>query len=224
MATPRRVGARGLQAGNWDLATGNSSPDLPPDVGSYMVVGLGEAGWDCQVGRHISMSAWIGRFSSWVTVLVAAVPAGLAQGTFLFTNSNGAKTVPFTDCAGKPIAGDGYRVEVLVLNPKTGAVDPGVELLATGGTNWVKLAPVGFLEGKAAGLFVGGTVRVPFVAPGQEAKLTLRAWEVSTGADFASAKVRGETNITIKLGAIGSPPSFPSRLRPLQGLKICPVK
>lgn len=155
--------------------------------------------------------------------LSVVVPVGLGQGTFLFTNSNQARTVPFTDCDGKAVGGEGYRVEVLVKNPKTGAVDPNVELLQKDLT-WTKLAPVGMLEGKAAGIFSGGTVRVPFIAPGQEAQLTIRSWQLSSGADFASAKVRGETNITIKLGGIGSPPSFPSRLRGLQGLKLCPVK
>ncbi len=155
--------------------------------------------------------------------LWTVVPAGFGQGTFLFTNSNQARTVPFTDCEGKAVAGEGYRVEVVVKNPKTGAVDPNVEMLQKDLT-WTQLAPVGMLEGKAAGIFTGGTVRVPSIAPGQEAQLTVRSWQLASGADFASAKVRGETNITVKLGGIGSPPSFPARLRGLQGLKLCPVK
>jgi hypothetical protein len=47
---------------------------------------------------------------------------------------------------------------------------------------------------------------------------------VASGADFASAKVRGETNINVKLGGIGNPPSFPSRLTGLKGLKVCEAK
>lgn len=169
------------------------------------------------------MNAWLGKISGLAVMLLVFVPAGLGQGTFLFTNSNQARTVPFTDCEGKAVAGEGYRVEVVVRNPKTGAVDPNVELLQKDLT-WTKLTSVGMLEGKAAGIFSGGTVRVPSVAPGQEALLTIRSWQLASGADFASAKVRGETNITVKLGGIGSPPSFPSRLRGLQGLKLCPVK
>ena len=162
----------------------------------------------------------------WISAGVAvwfAVPSVWSQGTFMFTNSNRNRTVPITGCDGKPIAGAGYLVEVLVRNPKTGEMDAGLEVLQSDAT-WKKLAPVPMLEGGTAGLFAGGTVRVPSVAPGQEAQLTIRVWQVASGADFASAKVRGETNITVKLGGIGNPPSFPSRLTGLKGLKVCEAK
>jgi hypothetical protein len=162
----------------------------------------------------------------WMTVGVAAwitVPCAWSQGTFMFTNSNRSRTVPFTGCDGKPIAGAAYLVDVLVRNPKTGELDPGVEVLQSD-AKWKRLTPVPMLEGATAGLFAGGTVRVPSVPPGQEAQLTIRVWQVASGADFASAKVRGETNITVKLGGIGNPPSFPSRLTGLRGLKVCEAK
>jgi hypothetical protein len=53
----------------------------------------------------------------WMTVGVAAwmaVPSAWSQGTFMFTNSNRSRTVPFTGCDGKPIAGAAaHRGEVL---------------------------------------------------------------------------------------------------------------
>lgn len=156
----------------------------------------------------------------WGVVAIAAAPCVQAQGTFLFTNSNRSRTVPFTDCDGKPLAGEAYRVEVVARNPKTGAVDPGLEVLQKDGS-WARLGTVPMLDGATAGLFAGGTVRVPTVAPGQEAQLTIRVWQVASGADYASAKVRGETNVVVKLGGIGNPPTFPSRLSGLKGLKVC---
>lgn len=152
---------------------------------------------------------------------VAAAASLPAQGTFVFSNNIQAKTVRITDCDGKPASGDAFKVEILVRNPETRNFDTPIEILRPDKT-WAKATPVGFLEGTGAGIFHGGTARVPFLAPGKEAELNVRVWQAASGATFDTAKVRGQTNITVKLGGIGSPPSFPARLRTLQGIKLCP--
>lgn len=161
--------------------------------------------------------------------LACLLPLGLAalsthaQGTFTFTNNNQSKTVPVTDCDGKPLSGDGYRVEVLVKNPTSGAFVGGLEHIGKD-SKWSPLQPVPLFTGKAAGIFHAGTVRVPFIPPGKEAILRIRVWQVSSGADFTAASVRGETETTVQLGGVGNPPSLPSRLTGLKGPVVCAAK
>lgn len=75
---------------------------------------------------------------------------------------------------------------------------------------------------KAAWVLQAGTVRVPFVAPGQEARLRVRAWLATGGAAYDQAKVRAETNIVVMLGGVGQPPSFPATLRNFPSITLCP--
>jgi len=153
----------------------------------------------------------------------AAALSTSAQGTFSFTNNNQARTVPVTGCDGKPLSGDGYRVEVLVKHPGNSTFVGGLEHIGRD-SKWSPLEPVPLFTGKAAGIFHGGTVRVPFIPPGQDALLRIRVWQVSSGADFTSAKIRGETETTVKLGGVGNPPSLPTRLTELKGPVVCAAK
>jgi len=159
--------------------------------------------------------------------LVAAVATGMAsmgmmgQGLFVFTNAQPPKGAPLLGCDGKPVSGPDYRVDVAVHNPATGAWDAGLDVQAKDGS-WSKLAPVKLLEGRLLGFFQAGTVRVPFVAPGQEARLRVRAWLATGGAAYDQAKVRAETNIVVMLGGVGQPPSFPATLRNFPSITLCP--
>jgi hypothetical protein len=164
------------------------------------------------------LSGWMGAVILWMAVM-----PGMGQGTFLFSNSIPGKTELVTDCEGKPLGGANYRVEVLAKDPKTGRFESGLERLQADGT-WVGVEPLSVLEGKAAGIFYGGTTRVPFVAAGQEATLLVRVWDSSTGRDYGSAGVKGETELVIKLGGVGNPPTFPARLRGFAGIRVCPKK
>jgi len=145
----------------------------------------------------------------------------MGQGLFTFTNAQPPKGSPLVGCDGKPVSGPDYRVDVAAHNPATGAWDDGVETPGKNGS-WTKLGPLPLLEGKLPGYFQGGTVRVPFVAPGQEARLRIRAWLATGGVGYDQAKVRFETNMVVMLGGVGQPPSFPARLRNFPTLRLCP--
>ena len=145
----------------------------------------------------------------------------MAQGVFVFTNVSPPTGTPVVGCDGKPVSGPDYRVDLAVQNPATGQWDAGLDVLSQDGA-WGKFKPLGLKEGKLAGLFYGGTVRVPFVAPGQEARLRVRTWLATGGADFDRAKVRAETNLVVTLGGVGQLPSLPTRIRNFPTLKLCP--
>lgn len=159
-------------------------------------------------------------------LLVAAValacgPHASAQGVFLFTNAQAPKGKPVVGCDGTPLSGPDYRVDLAVLNPATGTWDAAIEVASKDGS-WSKAAPVSLKEGKLAGLFQGGTVRVPFVAPGKEARLRIRAWIATQGADYDHAKTRTEAQATVVLGGGGQLPSLPGRIQDFPALKLCP--
>ena len=147
--------------------------------------------------------------------------AVMAQGVFIFSNAVPPKGRPVTGCDDKPVSGPDYRVDVAAHNPATGKWDAALEVSGVDG-KWAALGPVRIKEGNLAGLFQGGTVRVPFVAPGQEAKLRVRAWLAADGAGFERATVRAETNMVVVLGGVGDVPSLPTRLRNFPTLKLCP--
>lgn len=159
--------------------------------------------------------------------LVAAVATGTAsmgmsgQGLFTFTNAQPPKGSPLLGCDGKPVSGPDYRVDVAVHNPATGTWDANLDVQAKDGS-WSKLGPVKLVESKLVGFFQAGTVRVPFVAPGQEARLRIRAWVAAGGSDFDRAQVRAETNMVVMLGGAGQLPSFPARLRNFPSITLCP--
>lgn len=153
--------------------------------------------------------------------LLAFGHAAWAQGVFFFTNAQAPKVRPVVGCDGKPVSGPDYRVDLAVQNPATGQWDAAVEVTTKDG-GWARLGPVGLKEGKLAGLFQGGTVRVPFVAPGQEARLRIRAWLGMQGASYDQSKVRAEAQATVMLGGAGQLPSLPGRIVDFPTLKLCP--
>lgn len=145
----------------------------------------------------------------------------IAQGLFTFTNAQPPKGSPLLGCDGKPVAGPDYRVAVAVHNPASGSWDDALEVQAKDGS-WARLGPVKLLDGKLPGFFQAGTVRVPFVAPGQEARLRVRAWLATGGGTYDQAKVRAEANMVAMLGGVGNPPSLPARLRNFPTMTLCP--
>lgn len=157
---------------------------------------------------------------AWVAWTGFGLPA-MAQGVFVFGNAVPPKGRPVVGCDAKPVSGPGYRVDLAAHNPATGNWDGALEVSGADG-KWTKLEPVRLKEGNLAGLFHAGTVRVPFVAPGQEAKLRVRAWLATDGVDFDRATVRAETNMVVVLGGVGDLPSLPTRLRNFPTIKLCP--
>jgi hypothetical protein len=150
---------------------------------------------------------------------VASSAAVVAQGLFSFTSAAGDRpTINGLD--GEPVGGANYLVEVLVLDAGSGEFAGG--LLRNTATGQVDFQPISPLAGATSiGLFSGGTIEVPFVAPGAEATLLVRAWDVTTGADYASAVIKGETSFNMELG--GPAPTPPNPILPhYQGIQLVP--
>lgn len=157
-----------------------------------------------------------------VVATLASILTASAQGTIDFSN---IKT------AGRPrislwcvpegttpeyIAGPNFLVDILVKNPATG----NYEGILKNGAPFTGVAP---LTGSNAGLFSGGTLVVPFVAPDAKADVLVRAWDVRTGATFASALYKNAIAFSIdKLGGAGSPPSLPAVMANFQVFALCP--
>lgn len=146
--------------------------------------------------------------------------AALAQGTFSCTNVRLPAGL-VTDCAGQPVGGPDYRMEVRVSNPRTQAYDAGILQVTTTGNH--PLGNVTLFTGKNAGRFSAGTLLVPFVAPGAEATVELRAWDKTTGETFDVATVRGASVVKVRLGGAGQPPSMPGSIPQFTGIRLCPV-
>lgn len=153
-------------------------------------------------------------------LLLGRCGLALAQGTFSCSNVRLHQAL-ITDCAGTPVGGTNYLMELRVAHPQTQKFDPGV-FQVTSTTN----RPVGLirvLEGRNTGRFFVGTVQVPFVEPGGEATVEFRAWDVSTGATFETARLRGSSVIKVQLGGVGQPPTMPGTMTQFTGIKLCPA-
>jgi hypothetical protein len=145
-----------------------------------------------------------------------------AQGTIDFSNikTAGRPRISLWCAPGgttpEYIAGPDYLVDILVKNPTTG----NFEGILKNGAAFTGVAP---LTGANAGLFSGGTLVVPFVAPDAKADVKVRAWDVRTGATYASAVYKNEVSFSIdKLGGAGSPPTLPAVLANFTGITFCP--
>lgn len=144
---------------------------------------------------------------------------GLAQGTFSCSNLRLQKAL-ITDCTGNPVGGTNYVLELRVMNPANRKWDPGL-LHVTATTNRpIERIPV--FSGRNSGRFFVGTVLVPFVEPGAEATLQVRAWDRSTGPTFEDSKLRGSSVIKVQLGGVGQPPTMPGTMSQFSGIKLCP--
>jgi hypothetical protein len=151
--------------------------------------------------------------------------SALAQGTFAFGNTSGAKNKInlSADLGGAPIAGANYLVDVLVKNPTTGEFTNS-GLLRVTAQGEVPTVPVVALTGNNVGLFTGGTVKVPFVAGGSTATVKVLAWDKTTGATYDAATIRGELTFDIaSLGGVGSPPTLPAALGLPAGLTLAVI-
>ena len=144
-----------------------------------------------------------------------------AQGTFSCTNVRVPNGL-VTDCAGQPVGGPNYRMEVRVSNPRTQAFDAGVLQVTT--TTNQPLGHVTIFSGKNAGRFSAGTLLVPFLPPGTDATVELRAWDRTTGETFDAATIRGASVAKVRLGGAGQPPSMPGVITQFSGVRLCPVK
>lgn len=131
-----------------------------------------------------------------------------AQGTFNFNNLSGSRPKVFGVDGTTPLAGNGFQIDILVKNPATGNYEGG---LRKGADAFVSS---GFQSSAAnAGLFSGGVLTVPFVAPGAAADVRVRAWDVSSGANYDAALIRGSVDFSIaSLGGVGTPPTTPAAL------------
>ncbi len=144
-------------------------------------------------------------FAGFVGVFAAA--SVLAQGAIDFSNIKTAGRPRIFDRDGTTgIAGANFLVDILVRNPATG----NYEGVTKAGIAYTGVAP---LTGANAGLFSGGVLEVPFLIPGASADVMVRAWDVTSGATYASAGWKGEVSFSIAaLGGAGSPPTLPAVL------------
>lgn len=126
-----------------------------------------------------------------------------AQGTFNFNNLSGTRPKVFGVDGTTPLAGANYLIDILVKNPTSGNYE-GVQ---KSGAAFTGVAP---LTGSNAGLFSGGVLTIPFVAPGATADVRVRAWDITSGASYDSATIRGNVEFSIaNLGGGGQPPAVP---------------
>lgn len=142
-------------------------------------------------------------------VLVGA--SAFAQGTFAFSNATLAGKPKILGVDGLGIAGANYLVDVLVKDASGNFTNPGLLKVLTTGD--VVAAPVSPLTGGNAGLFAGGTIKIPTIAPDASATIKVIAWDKTTGATFDTATTKGSITFDIaKLGGAGSPPTLPAAM------------
>lgn len=130
-----------------------------------------------------------------------------SQGTVNFTNETIDFSAPFGDMDGTPLpAGNRYMASLWV------GADSG---------SLASVASTPFNIG--GGIFDGGAVVVEAFPPGDSVVAQVRYWDTQSGAEWASAAIRGESNlISITLGGAGNPPSLPTDLVGLQATALVP--
>jgi len=140
--------------------------------------------------------------------------SGYAQGTVNFANIVPAAGInaKITGWNGEGWTGPNYLVQ-LYAGP-AGSTDS--QLMAIS-------PPARFLDGPGAGYFSAGTRTLPNVAPGAPAVVQVRAWDVTTGATWETATVKGVSALlNVAATGGGSPPVLPANLVGLQGFSIIP--
>lgn len=145
-----------------------------------------------------------------------------AQGTIDFTNIKTPGRPRMFVCDQRTqqtiaIQGPDYLIDLLVKNPATG----NYEGVLKNGAPFTGVSP---LTGANAGLFSGGILVVPFVAPDAKADVMIRIWDVTTGPTFNTALYTSGNTFSIdKLGGAGSPPSLPAIMANLKtAFVLCP--
>jgi len=138
-----------------------------------------------------------------------------AQGTINFANlviSGGGRVVdaPIRAPGGALASGAAFQAQLYARAVGGGAFE------AVG-------AAANFLTGTGAGYFLPGTRTYAGVGAGASAEIVVRAWQVSSGATWDQATIRGASDpITVATGGAGSPPAPPALLLNLQGFTIVP--
>jgi len=148
---------------------------------------------------------------------VFAAASVMAQGTIDFSNIKTVGRPKVFDKDGTTaLAGANFLVDILVKNPATGNYE-GVT------KNGAAYTGSPFLTGANAGLFSGGNLVVPFLAPDAKADVMVRAWDVTSGATYNSALYKGNIEFQIdKLGGSGQPPSLPAVIANFKSFALVP--
>lgn len=156
-----------------------------------------------------------------LAVALAAATSSMAQGTILASSASMAtprSLILDGTKGGEKAWGAGYAVDILIQDPA-----------AANAYKSIFTAPINASGASAAsglaGLFSGGTVAVPFLAPGATATVKIQSWDRSSGATFAAATVKAESpSFQYTLAGVGTPPSTPSALTAAQfaGLTLVP--
>ena len=139
--------------------------------------------------------------------LSLACLAGLQAGTVNFANVGVGVNSPVFNVDGTTaLGGAGFQAQLWVID---------------GGSPTPAGDPTGFLA--AGGFFNGGSIEVGFGAG--PATLQVVAWDVASGATYADATIRGESNqFTIDvLGGQGNPPSTPAALVGLESFSLADI-
>jgi hypothetical protein len=129
---------------------------------------------------------------------VIASLSAFAQGSVNFSNAGAGFSFAVKDQNGNNLAGAGFMAELLV-----GADANSVAPLSTPVT-------AAFLTGGGAGFFNGGVKTLPGFAAGTKPFFLVRAWDVSTGASYAAASVKGQMAAPVQFGVnLGDPSAQP---------------
>lgn len=148
--------------------------------------------------------------------LAASLASLHAQGTVDFTNIKISGRPRIIDPQTGQPAGPDWLINILFKNPSTGNYEPASK-------NGLPFAGHPMLSGVNAGLFNGGVLVVPFLAPDSVANARIQAWDTRTGATFANAWAKGTVDVQIdRLGGAGLPPSLPAILPDFRGMVLIP--
>lgn len=143
-----------------------------------------------------------------------------AQGTLLFQNRLTAASPPID-------------AKIFNVGGTTALDGAGFMAILYAGATASSLAPVGpavpFRTGAGAGYFnlaldpTAGTRTIASVLPDANAFVQIRAWDISSGATYDLASIRGESGIlNIPTGGGGAPPGPPKNLTGLQSFSLVP--
>jgi hypothetical protein len=153
------------------------------------------------VRSTLAMAIWLG----------AAVDA-LAQGKVDFANIGAGLDAPFFDEQSVPLEGASYVAQLYywVESPDAMFMPAGPPV------------PFGSYTNFPNGYFVGGTVELPLIVPGDSAWVQVRAWRIDGGTSFISAALAGnwtglsEILFLPQTGGFSLPPTTPVSLKGLK--------
>lgn len=142
-----------------------------------------------------------------IIACLATSAATWAQGTVNFTNETIDFSAPILGLDGQPLPAGAQYMASLWIGSDAGS-------LSSVASTQINIG---------GGIFDGGAVTVASFAPGASVVAQVRSWDSTTGADWATAAIRGESNnINITLGGAGNPPSLPTDLVGLESFQLVP--